>query len=156
MEFFKKNEIIELAVKIEDNGYVFYNSAVQRKDLSPKAVKFFTYVRDEELNHKNTFKELRGKIDIFEMKESTSWEDATEYIKAIVESHVFSDPQNAINKAVEANDEQEILKNAIDFEKDTLLFFHSIKKFVNEKTLGTIQKIIDEELDHILKLKNYK
>ena len=63
MPAFSINEIIEMAVQIERNGYAFYNEAAKRKDLDDDSRKLITWLRDAELDHEKTFLRLRDEVD---------------------------------------------------------------------------------------------
>ena len=78
-------------------------------------------------------------------------------MKSIVEGRIFNNVDSAIKQATEAKDLMEILNFAIDFEKDTLLYFHAINDSIaNQRTKGILRKIINEEVSHVLKLNDYK
>ena len=155
MQNFSINEIIELAVQIEQSGYNFYDNALKKKDLNEKAVKLLEKLRDEEVNHERIFKNLRTDEDFLSMGDQVDWQAAADYLKAISDSHVFSKPEAAIKLATESKNEKEILVNAVQFEKDTLLFFHSIyQKANNEKSKKIINAIIEEEVSHVMILKD--
>ena len=155
MSFFSKNEIIEMAVNIEKQGYTFYENALKRSDLDSKQRKLIEQLRDEEKKHEKIFLELRSKLDNFELKRKTSWEDAKLYIQSIVDTHIFNDPDKAINLAVNAKDLSELISYAIQFEKDTLLFFHVFKQHLEgKKAEDAVDVIIAEEASHVRKLQN--
>ncbi len=154
MNDFSLNEIIEMAVQIEKNGYSFYDHALQKKDLSNDAEELLIMLRDEEIAHEKIFKNLRKEIDFSEIQSAGDWNMVGSYLRTITESHIFRDDQAAIQLAVNASDEKEIIRNAIAFEKDTLLFFYSLRDSVNdERAAKVIKKIIDEEAKHVVKLK---
>jgi rubrerythrin len=72
----------------------------------------------------------------------------------VVESHVFSKPENAIHLAQKAANVVELLKYAIQFEKDTILFFFAFAKHIKgQKADQAIDAIINEEASHIKKLR---
>ena len=155
MGIFSKNEIIEMAVNIEKQGYAFYENALQRNDLNTDQRELIEKLRDDEKVHEATFLELRNKLDNFDLKKETSWEEAKQYIQSTVDTHIFSDPQKAINLAANASDLKELISYAVQFEKDTLLFFHSFRKFVEgKKAEDAVDKIIEEEASHVKKLQN--
>ena len=157
MVTYSVNEVIEMAVQIERCGYTFYNEAAKRKDLDEKAKDFLSYLRDEELKHEKTFMGLRDEVDIQVLQLSVDWELIAEYLRTIVESRIFNSESSAIELAVNAKDIKEIVKNAITFEKDTLLYFHTLSDTIDEpKTHTALRKIINEEVSHILKLNEMK
>jgi len=63
MAAYSVNEIIEMAVQIERNGYAFYDEAAKRKDLDDDSRKLITWLRDAELDHEKTFLRLRDEVD---------------------------------------------------------------------------------------------
>jgi len=154
MIFFSKNEIIEMAVKIEKQGFAFYDRALQRNDLNNDAKKLLQTLRDEEKKHEQTFLNLREKIDNFDLNRDINWDEAKLYVQSMVDIHLFDQPEKAIQLAAKARDMKDLVSNAIQFEKDTLLFFYFIKKFVaKEKSKKAIENIIEEEVSHVVKLK---
>lgn len=157
MAVYSVNEVVELAVQIEKNGYAFYHEASKRKDLDPKAKALIEHLRDEELNHEKTFLALRDDTDLQNLELSQDWELISQYLKTIVDARIFNDKDSAIKKASSAKDLMEILDFAISFEKDTLLYFHAINDSVNSpKTRQALRRIITEEVSHVLKLSDYK
>jgi rubrerythrin len=150
MSFFSKNDIIEMALKMEQNGYAYYDMALQKTELPKEAVSILTRLRDEEKKHEQTFLELRTKIDDLELTDSASWADAQLYIESIIESHVFNSEEAAIKLAQNAKTREELLQHAIQFEKDTILFFFSIARHIeNHKAKDALDQIINEEASHI-------
>ncbi len=156
MNNFSFNEVIEMAVQIEKSGYGFYNRALERKDLDDKSRKLITRLRDEEIVHEKTFKGLRETLDIESILDTSDWGMVGSYLKAIADSHIFSKEDASIKLAAEAKDFKDIIKNAISFEKDTLLYFHSLDRFVkDEKSSAAVKRIIEEEASHVMMLKKF-
>ena len=154
MEKFSINEIIELAVQIEKRGYTFYNKALERKNLSSNSAELLKKLRDDEIVHEQTFKRMRTELDLEEITLSGDWQEVSNYLRTISDSHIFSEPDAAIKLATSAYDEKELIENAIQFEKNTLLFFNSIYEKIEDGTIRKIlKKIIEEEQSHILRLK---
>jgi len=157
MAVFSVNEVIEMAVQIEKNGYAYYHESTKRKDLDAKAKEFIEYLRDQELEHEQTFLNLREELDLQVLDLSQDWELVAEYLKTIVDSRIFNSEYSAIQMAANAKDLGSVIDNAITFEKDTLLYFHAIADNINNpKTKGILRKIINEEVSHVLKLNDFK
>lgn len=152
---FSLNEVIEMAVQTEKNGYQFYDKALGRKDLSDSAREVITSLRDDEITHEGIFKNMRSSEDYEAIGDPVDWQEAASYLRTISEAHVFNEPDASIKLATMASDEHQIIEYAIQFEKDTLLFFHTIQKNIkDDKTLKILNRIIDEEISHVIKLKN--
>ncbi|MDD2229355.1 MAG: ferritin family protein [Candidatus Cloacimonetes bacterium] len=157
MAVYSVNEVIEMAVQIEKNGFAFYHEATKRKDIDPKAKEFIEFLRDQELNHEKLFLSLRDELDNEVLQLSQDWELVAEYLKTIVEGRIFNSEHSAIQLAAEAKDIHGVVDNAITFEKDTLLYFHAIADNIsNPKTKDILRKIINEEVSHVLKLNDFK
>ena len=157
MAIYSINEVIEMAVQIEKNGYAFYHEATKRKDLDAKAKEFIEYLRDQELDHEKTFLNLRGELEMEILELSPDWEMVAEYLKTIVEGRIFNNEFSAIQLASSAKDLMGVVDNAITFEKDTLLYFHAISDGIaNPKTKAILRKIINEEVTHVLKLNDFR
>lgn len=156
MEQYSLNEIVELAVQIERNGYAFYDESLRRKDLDQRAVELLTELRNQESNHEKIFLHLRDDKDLMMLGLSQDWEEVGNYMKAVVGSRLFNSPDAAIKLAGDAKNFLEILKYAISFEKDTLLFFYSIYDNISdEKSQKVIRKIINEEISHVVRLTEF-
>lgn len=157
MAVYSVNEVIEMAVQIEKNGFAFYHEATKRKDLDAKTKEFIEFLRDQELNHEKLFLNLRDDLDMEILQLSPDWELAAEYLKTIVEGRIFNSESSAIQLAASAKDIYGVVENAISFEKDTLLYFHALAdNIVNPKTKDVLRKIINEEVSHVLKLNDFK
>jgi len=152
MEKFSSDEIIELAIQIERNGFLFYDQALKRKDLTENSRKILEHLRQEEINHKNTFKAMRVS-DTEQLGDLVNWQEAAAYLKSIAATHIFNKKNASIKLAIEAENEQDIIRNAIQFEKDTLLFFYSLcRNTDDEGSKKIIDRIIDEEVGHVTEL----
>ena len=153
MSFFDINDIVEMAVRMEQNGYAFYNKALQRAELDNKIRSILTTLRDDEKEHEKIFRALRDKINNNEIKQNTNWEEAQFYMESIVKTHVFYEPDKAIQMAQKSENATDLIKYAIQFEKDTILFFYSLSKYVKgQKAEKILDAIINEEMKHIGKL----
>jgi len=151
------NEIVELAVQIEHNGYAFYHEATKHKGLDAKTLELLTTLRDQELHHEKIFLGLRDNEDMKGIVLSMDWEMVASYLKSIVDSRIFNTEDAAIKLATNAKDMKDVLDYAIQFEKDTLLFFHTIKDaIVVQKAQDAIARIIHEEISHVLRLTEFK
>ena len=138
MSFYEKNDIVEMAVRMEQNGYAFYNKALQRSDLDDKTRSILTRLRNDEKEHEKTFQALRDRIDLIDSEQNSNWEEAQFYMESIVKTHVFHEPDKAIQMAQKAENAVDLIRYAIQFEKDTILFFFCLKyrpfKLCNRRT----------------------
>lgn len=153
--FFSIREVVEMAISTERSGQAFYQTAsklAKEKSLE----EFFRYLAEEEGKHLQTF---QGFYDTLKEGPETTpynWEEAKLYLKALVDSRFFTGPDQAINLAKEAKSELEALNSAINFEKDTLLFFYEMLEVIKLGDRNLVKKIIEEEKKHVRRLSTLK
>ena len=147
--FFNADEIFQFAIRIEENGEKFYRYATRITE-DDNAKKMFSDLAKEEIKHRKIFEDLLSKMDKREPFESYPGE-YSEYLRVFVDNTIFTDAalDNEISKVTD-------LSSALDFaiqrERDSLLYFHEIRRFVPKSQHDLIDKIIDEERKHFSKL----
>lgn len=150
---FDVSEILKIAIKIEENGEKFYKNTAKKID-DDKLKTLFNNLANEELSHKETFEEMLAKIDDYIPFENYQGEYA-EYLKAYTDKIIFD--QKKIKKEMEnVNNILSALDFAINRELDSILYYNEIKKIVVENKHHLIDKIIQEERRHFLKLKDLR
>lgn len=150
---FEPSEIFKIAVKMEENGEKFYTEAAQK--LNEEKVKaLFNTLAKEEVSHKETFEEMLAKIDEYLPEESYLGEYLM-YFKAYTEKIIF-DYKKIEKEMANINDVFSALDFAINRELDSILYYNEIKKSVIKSRQGLIDKIIEEERKHFLKLSDNK
>jgi len=148
-------EVIEMAIATERSGQAFYQNASElARENSLKEL--FQYLAEEEEKHLKTFQDFYNTLK--EKPEITpyNWEEAKLYLEALVDSKFFASPEKAINLAKEAKDELEVINLAMNFEKETLLFFYQILEMIKSQEQELVKKIIEQEKKHIQRLSTMK
>ena len=155
---FNADEIFQMGVLIETNGQKFYE-AVAKNASDPPAQKLFLDLSRWESQHIELFKKLKQRLP-----ESAKREDLFDpnqelylYLKATADSHVFIKNRDMLHLASTCKTPLEALDLAIAFEKDSVVFYTTMKKLVPEH-LGKdeIDTLIDEEISHIFALTQKK
>lgn len=148
MKFLSDNEIITVAMNLEDEGYKFYDEAARiSKHKEMKDV--FNKLRDEEKDHYKTFKEL---LDTLPKTDSRDYFDISEeiasYLNSLVETGVFkSIDKDSIKKMGETG----ALEAGVKVERDSILFYtQAMQASTNPKGKETLSKIIDVEREHLV------
>ncbi len=151
MERFSVREVIEQAVQTEKLGYQFYTTISEKFREEEGLNKLFSTLASKELRHEKTFREL---LEIIKDEEPANWEEAEQYLRAIVESEFFLGK----NKSLPSMEKVKTVDNAVDFalgfEKETLLYFYGIRDAVKEKEV--VDEIINEERSHIMWLNRFR
>lgn len=153
MKIFDASEIMGFAIKIEEKGKVFYDFAANLAG-DEKIKNIFQFLAKEEEKHKRNFEELRSKIDQNEPFENYPGEYQN-YMNAYLENIIF--PKENWEEQLKTIDN---IISAINFgiriELDSILYYHEIKRLVPKYQIDPIDKIIEEERSHFLRLLDLK
>jgi rubrerythrin len=144
------DEIVEIAMRLEQGGEAFYTVAADR--ASTAAVReLFVYLAEQERHHRRAFREMaRDGVELALSAEQ--YEDFQAYTDALLKKSFFASPESALSQAAEARDERAALQAALDFEKETLLFFHELRDVVRGTGRQVVEGVIEEERRHIRRL----
>lgn len=142
---FNADEVFEMAEQIERNGAKFYRDAAKSVADDSNKDLLLSLSKMEEA-HEKTFQSLRTALKSAE-KASTVFDpsgEASLYLRALADIRIF------FEKKMDATSMMEILKSAIEAEKDSIVFYLGMKEAV-PASLGQdrIDSIIKEEMGHI-------
>ncbi len=153
MSLLSVSEVVQFAIRIEENGYNFYQRfADTLKSACEKEI--FSYLADEEAKHIKTFENMLKSVDKFEPP--TSYPDEYfSYLQAYADNLIFT--KDRIEKEVaKISNSKEACEFGIRRELDSILYYQEIKPFVPENERNRIDDIITEERKHFLKLSDLK
>lgn len=143
-------EIIEIAMDLEESGEAFYN-AVAEKATTPGIKELFEDLALQEQYHRRAFQQMgRDAVELALTPEQ--WKQFQGYTNALLQQSFFAKPENALNLAAQAEDEQAALQAALDFEKEAMLFFHELLDVVKDADRQVVERIVQEEKQHIQRL----
>jgi len=146
------DEMFGLAEQIERNGAKFYRKAAESADGDGRDL--LLRLADMEDDHEKTFAAMRAELGDLEKRSFTADPDneAALYLQAMAEGKVFdSDPCESLSGDEPMAD---ILATAILLEKDSVIFYESMKDVVSEAAgKERIGAIIRQEIGHIVDLK---
>lgn len=148
---FNADEIFSMGVQIEKNGCQFYSTSAD-KTADADLKKLFMQLAEWENRHVKLFEDLRLKLPQT-VKESDVFDQDNLihlYLKAVSDNNVFVKGLSLDPKQLIWTSPATILNTALDFEKDSVVFFSSMKELTTEKTgAKEVEKLIVEELRHI-------
>jgi len=148
---FNADEIYAIGVQIEKNGSAFYEKAAQ-KSADSDLRDLFSRLSEWEKRHIALFESLRLALpssvresDVFDPENTVHL-----YLKAVADNTIFIKGLNLDTQNLVWTSPSDILLTALDFEKDSVLFFSSMKELATEpKGAAQVDKIIAEELRHV-------
>ncbi|MEE8470783.1 MAG: ferritin family protein [Dehalococcoidia bacterium] len=148
--FFSGSELIDVAVGIERNGAVFYDSlANSTKDSAIRGI--YKDLADREREHIEIFQDMRGSAGDYQPQE-TYTEEYESYLKALIDSNVFKDTNTATEMAAKVNSDLEAIQIGLGAEKDSILFYIEMRDMIRRSERDVVSKVIEEEKSHVRQL----
>ncbi len=153
MSIFEPSEIFQFAIRIEENGEKFYRGMALKLD-NKEVKELFSALADEEVKHRLTYEGMVSNIEKYEPFENYPGEYFA-YLRAYADNHIFT-PNKLKEEMEKIRDAASALEFAIDRELDSILYYQEVKKLLPENQRNVIDKIIDEERRHFVKLSSCK
>ena len=147
------DEVLEMAVQTEKLGYQFYTGMADKFKKDAGLVKLFTTLASKEKTHERTFTNLKDTV-AKNGTEPVEWEEVTNYMRAFVESEFFLGRGKSLPTMDHLKTVPDVVKFALGFEKETLLYFMELRTLVKEK--ASVDAVIEEEKDHIVWLDQFR
>lgn len=147
-------ELINIAIGIEEKGIVFYD-IMAKSTQNNAAREVFNYLADMERDHIEIFKGMLGEADKYQLQAEKDQEYSA-YLKALVDSAVFSDDLITSEMAAQAENDIAALELGIGSEKDSILFYYEMKEVMPQRVEATLNRIIAEEKSHLRQLSELK
>ncbi|MBN1422047.1 MAG: ferritin family protein [Planctomycetes bacterium] len=148
---FNADEVFEMGIRIEENGEAFYQAGAKIVD-DPKAREVLLDLARKEKQHAETFRKLKAELPK-DAAQPTVFDPegvGTAYLKAAADTHVFN-MYEAVDEVLQGvKTAREVVRAALGFEKDSIVFFLTMKDVIPAK-LGQsqIDRLIREEQMHI-------
>lgn len=142
-------EILEFAVYIEERGYEFYIGAI-KKFSEARITKLFQYLADEEFKHEKLFKKLLKQSG--EIRSTQRDPEYQAYLREFCKAHSLGDREAINEKLARLSSLAEILDLAMDFEKDSIVFFSELKEIYGKVNAAAVDRIIHEEMGHLRRI----
>ncbi|MCD5412667.1 MAG: rubrerythrin [Dehalococcoidia bacterium] len=124
-------------------------------DENAEASELFRHLGEMERQHVQIFRDMPGEAGKYQPSESDTEEYAA-YLKALVDSAVFTDDLITSGMAANADSDIEALQLAIGAEKDAILFYYLMRDIMPPRTHPVVNKIIAEEKLHLRQLSEAK
>ncbi len=151
MAIFRATDIVEMAMELEKSGEIFYD-AVAGKVQSTEVKTLFEDLAEQERQHYIAFEKLTRTTWDAAPLSGENWDQYLAYLQATIQSAFFEGADKALALAEQVRDEKEALQMALEFEKETMLFFYDLRDKVSHVDKGVVSDIIAEERKHVQRL----
>jgi len=150
---FAPDEVLKLAIEIENNGKEFYESVagkVKEEDLK----KLLDFLTQEEEKHRKVFEEMLENLGETKIVEAYSGEYQA-YMKALSDECVFT--QKILKEKIERGFENpgQLLDFALRVEKDSIILYTEMKQHVL-RNQSALDKVVEEERKHFIMISELK
>ncbi len=149
---FNADEIFEMAEQIERNGAKFYRAAAKK---IPSARESLLELASMEDQHLKIFMDMRAHLSAEEREPLVFDPDgqAQMYLQVMADRHVFDVKTDPVEQLADKETARDILRMAIGYEKDSIVFYTGLKECVSHKAgKDRVRAIIAEEIGHISKI----
>lgn len=142
------NDIIEMAVKVENDGELFYTEAARVAE-DPKVSKTFEQLAAQEKAHAVSFRKL---LEV----QNEEWDEIDAYLSTYASANIIPD-LNLIVPELKRMTVPEVINLAIGIEKDSIiLYYELLDTLVDEKAKNVVRNIISQEKEHVSTLHNLR
>jgi rubrerythrin len=142
---FSAREILDLAIKIERNAEDLYREAA-RKMGNPEIGSLLLFLADEERRHAEWFQQRKETIKL-EGDEAEMERLYGTLLRDMIGDQTFSLAEADLSRMDQV---KALLKLAIEFENDTILFYETLHSLIDDDLVSTrVREIIADETGHI-------
>ena len=145
MTIFNMHDVVNFAIRIEENGEKFYREAAEIIPDGPVR-ELFTRLAEEETVHKRTFERLLASLGDYQPPETYDGEYLA-YLKDFIDGKAVFKDHPRIPELAKAATIVGALDFAIQREMDSILYYQEIKSLLGDHA-ETVDMIIDEERMH--------
>ncbi len=142
-------EALEVAEKMEQNAARFYRRAAGMYE-DPKVSKLFSDLAQWEKRHVEAFAEMKKRLSQQLWGIGQYGAERPEGARPQTSTPVFPDRADPAQELTGRETKADVLRMAIQKEKESIAFYASLKEFVpNDEEVRAIQDILDEEDRHV-------
>jgi rubrerythrin len=150
MNIFQPADIFRFALRIEEDGEIFYHkAALMAEDAGTRDI--FNRLADEEIRHKRIFTDMLETIKETSMPETYKGEYLA-YLRDYIDGKVIFNKDLRDTALPAIHDTLSAIDFAMGREMDSILYYQEVKQFLAEKDRAQIDLIIEEERKHFEKL----
>lgn len=144
---FTLNDLLDIAVKLEENGKRTYCQALDRIK-NDELIDLLQWMADEEVAHGEWFSAQKQALEPDRGESSLMLPQVLQEMMGEKSLSLDEVKFSTITHSVQ------MLQVFIEFENDTILFYEFLQALIQDpKDLAGLKKIIQEELTHVAKLK---
>ncbi len=145
---FSVREMMDVAIREERTGATFYRAladSAKSKELENFALK----VAAMEDEHERKFRGMLGRLGDYEPAGESYGGEYASYMAYLIQGRIFPSGEDGAKMARRQASEKQAVQTAMEMERNTLLFYHEMLRFVPEADRPLLEDIIAEERQHV-------
>ncbi len=154
MAVFDASDIVEVAIRIEENGANFYRYAVQLAGIE-EVKALFQALADDEVKHHRIFAEMLAGMDRNLPPEGYDGEYAA-YLHDYVDNRLVFTTEAFAGQLATIRDRASALDFAIQRELDSIHYYREMRELLPPNQREAVDRIITEEKEHFVRLSALK
>jgi rubrerythrin len=147
-DLFSVLELIEVAIREEGTAFTFYNAAAKNVD-SQDLKEFLLKVAVMEEEHEQKFRDLLKRAGGYAPSGESYSGEYESYMAYLTEGRIFPMGQDAEVMARRQGSDEEVIATAMAMERNSLLFYHEMMRFVPVNDRPLLDDVINEERQHV-------
>ena len=154
-DLFSVRELSDVAIREEQTGATYYRALAVSTD-SEELAEFLLEVAAMEDEHEAKFKGLLARLGEYEPMGEQYGGEHEAYMAYLVQGRIFPTGQDGVELARRQASDEEAVETAMEMERNTLLFYHEMVKFVPPDDRPLLEEIIAEERQHVSDFASYR
>ena len=154
-DLFSARELIDVAIREEETGATYYRAVADATD-SDELADFMRSVAAMEDEHAEKFRGLRERVGEFRPTGEGYGGEYESYMAYMLEGRIFPAGDEGVALAKRQEDERRAIDTAMELERNTLLFYQEMLKFIPEPQQNLLDDIIAEERQHLIGWANFR
>lgn len=144
-------EVLQIAQQMERNGGAFYTRAAESAETE-EAARMLRELATMEWKHEKVFADMADALSEQERQAPLydPFDEGMQYMQAVAGGYVFDLHADPVKWLEGGRSMTDVLRKAIQLEKDTIIYYLGVKQSVPERLGGArLDDIIREEMGHI-------
>lgn len=154
-DIFSAGELINIAIREEVTGATYYRAIAERTD-SDALRKFTLEVADMEDKHAARFRKMLEEVGEYKPQGEQYPGEYEEYLSYLVEGRIFPMGEDGKRLAAQQESDAAAVETAAEMEKNTLLLYQELVRFIPEGERGVLDEIMDEERLHLTQFTKFR
>ncbi len=152
---FSASELINIAIREEVTGGTYYRAIAERA-VTDELKEFALETADMEDAHAEKFRKLLAEVGDYKPVGEQYEGEYQDYLAYLLEGRIFPLGADGVALAERQENDLAAVETAAEMEKNTLLLYQELLRFVPQRQQDVLEAIMDEERQHLMMFTRFK